>query len=239
MTVLDQEDILLVDSGLPSDTFNKAARARFAEAEADRRIAEVIQHFRAAKRPFAWWVGPGSRPLDLENRLRRHGLAAAESQVEMSRELSSLPPSMDVPKELIIRRASSPQHVAAFASVFDANWEPRDPAVLSFYCAASPFLLQPNCPVVLFVGSLDGVPVSCSELFVDSTFGGAAGVYSVATKSAFRGRGFGSALTWAALDEARRQGISTVVLQSSEDGKGIYTRLGFTPCCRLAEYALL
>lgn len=238
MAVLDQEDVLLVDSGCPSDTFNKVARARFSEPNADRRIAEIIQHFRAVKRPFAWWVGPGSRPLDLEERLRQHGLAAAEFELGMSLDLSSLPPNMGAPKELKICRATGPEHIAAFATVFAANWEPRDPAVLSFYCAASPFLLEPSCPMVLFVGFLDGAPVSCGELFIDRGPGGVAGVYSVATKKAFRGRGFGTALTWAALYEAWRQGVSTAVLQSSDDGKGVYTRLGFKPCCHFTEYTL-
>ena len=239
MAVLDQEDILLVDSGVPSDTFNKIARARFPESDADRRIAEIIQHFRAAKRPFAWWVGPGSRPLNLEARLRQHGLAAAESELGMFLELRNLPPKMDGPEELKICRVSTPEQIAAFATVFAANWEPPDPTVLLFYSAATPVLLEPRCPMVLFVGCVNGSPVSCSELFVDPSAGGIAGVYSVATKRAFRRRGFGSALTWAALDEARQQGISTAVLQSSEDGKGVYTRLGFAPCCHLTEYTVV
>jgi ribosomal protein S18 acetylase RimI-like enzyme len=239
MTVLDQEDVLRVDSCVASDTFNKVARARFTELEADRRIAEIIQHFRAAKRPFAWWVGPGSRPLDLEDRLSRHGLAPAESELGMSMELRNLPPRIDAARELEICRVSSQHHIADFAAIFAANWEPPDPVVLSFYRAATPILLEPRCPMILFVGYVDGAPVSCSELFVDPSPGGVAGIYSVATKREFRRRGFGSALTWAALDEARRQGISAAVLQSSEDGMGVYTRLGFTPCCHFTEYTLL
>ncbi len=53
MTVDDRQDLLLVDSRLPTDTFNKIARARLSEAEADRRIAEAVAYFRAACRPFA------------------------------------------------------------------------------------------------------------------------------------------------------------------------------------------
>jgi ribosomal protein S18 acetylase RimI-like enzyme len=60
----------------------------------------------------------------------------------------------------------------------------------------------------------------------------------VATKKEFRRRGLGSALTWAAADHARRQNISTVVLQSSNDGKGVYAPLGFREWCYFAEYTL-
>jgi ribosomal protein S18 acetylase RimI-like enzyme len=239
MTILDLSDVLLVDSGLPSDTFNKIARARFAESDADRRIGETIQHFRAANRPFAWWVGPASRPLDLVSRLRRQGLAAAESELGMFMELRNLPLKVDAPKELQIRRAASPEHIQDFSSVFAANWELPDPAVAAFYSLAGPILLEPRCPMIFFVGYLEGAPVSCSELFIDRSPGGVAGIYSVATKRNFRGRGIGSALTWAAAHEARRQGLSTAVLQSSEAGKGVYTRLGFSPCCHFTEFTLV
>ena len=93
--------------------------------------------------------------------------------------------------------------------------------------------------MILFVGYFDSTPVSCSELFIDRSPGGVAGIYSVATKKDFRGRGIGSSLAWAAANEARRQGISTAVLQSSEAGKGVYPRLGLSPCCHFAEFTLV
>ena len=58
MTVFDQADLLLVDSGISSDTFNKMARARLQESDVDRRIAEAVAYFTGVQRPFAWWVGP-------------------------------------------------------------------------------------------------------------------------------------------------------------------------------------
>lgn len=67
-------------------------------------------------------------------------------------------------------------------------------------------------------------------------FGGVAGLYGVATRPAFRRRGIGTALCWTVLDEARRKGLRTAVLQASEDGEGVYARLGFQACCRFAEY---
>lgn len=238
MTVLDDEHLLLVDSGLPSDSFNIVARARLADSEADRRIAEVVQHFRAANRPFAWWVGPASRPLDLESRLPRHGFRPAESELGMFMELRDLPRKISHPEGLEIRRVSSPQDVADFAAVFAANWEPLDPAVLPFYSAAIPILLEPRCAMILFVGYFEGMPVSCSELFIDRSNGGVTGLYSIATRREFRRRGIGTVLTWAAAHEARRHGHSTVVLQPSDAGKGVYTRLGFKPCCHFTEYKL-
>ena len=233
MTVDDREDLLLIDSGLPTDTFNKIARARLTEADANRRIAEAVGHFRTAQRPFSWWVGPGSRPLDLERRLQEHGLRAAESELGMAMELAQLPAQVDAPAGLTVRRVRTATELADFAAVNAANWDPPDLVVLTFYQSAPPVLLDEDCPMRLFVGYVDGYAVAASELFVG---GGVAGLYSVSTRTAFRRRGIGSVLTWAAADEARRLGITTATLQASEDGQGVYARLGFRACCHFAEY---
>ena len=58
---------------------------------------------------------------------------------------------------------------------------------------------------------------------------GLAGTYSVATRPAHRGRGFGTAVTAAALNEAVRQGYETAVLEPSPSGARLYRRMGFAP----------
>jgi ribosomal protein S18 acetylase RimI-like enzyme len=83
----------------------------------------------------------------------------------------------------------------------------------------------------LFLGYLDDEPVASSELFLTGRIAG----YSVCTRRACRERGIGSALTWTALDDARRRGIPTVVLESSDRETGMYTRLGCNACCNFAE----
>jgi|SRR5579864_579873 len=233
MTVFDDDGLLVVDSGLPSDTFNKTARARLSESDANRRISEVAAYFRSVERPFAWWVGPGSRPFDLEARLRDLGLVTAERELGMAMDLGDLPGEIDRPANLVVRRVRTAGELADFAAVSAANWQPPDPAVADFYTRATPLLLKDDCPMKLFVGYLDGEPVGISELFIG---GGVGGLYSVATRREFRRRGIGSVLTWAAADAARLEKIPTLVLQSSDDGKGVYARLGFTACCHLAEY---
>jgi GNAT superfamily N-acetyltransferase len=85
---------------------------------------------------------------------------------------------------------------------------------------------------VVFVGRVDGEPVSCSLL---SVTGETAGVYNVATPERFRGRGFGEALTWAAIDEGARRGCAAAILQSSEAGYPIYSRMGFVEIGRYVQ----
>ena len=151
----------------------------------------------------------------------------------MMLELRELAARPSVPEGLEIRRVTTREELTDSCEVFAANWEPPVAAVIEFFTRCSATLLKADSPMRIFVAYLDGQPVATSEVF----FGrGVAGLYAVGTKKKFRGRGIGSAISWAAADHARRQGIATMVLQASESGRGVYARLGFREFCRFAEY---
>jgi hypothetical protein len=118
------------------------------------------------QRPFAWWVGPGSRPLDLEDRLHDFGVEAKEYELGMALELWDLPPKLENLAELTVRGVTCAEELTDFAGVFAGNWEPPDPAVLGFHHSAAPLRLQDQCPMRLFVGYRDDEAVASSELFL-------------------------------------------------------------------------
>ncbi len=98
--------------------------------------------------------------------------------------------------------------------------------------------LGPNLLTVptftVFVGYVAGEPVASSMLATTRDVG-LAGIYSVATRPTQRGRGFGTALTAAALAEAGRQGYDTAVLEPSPSGEAMYRRMGFEPLTTYLE----
>jgi ribosomal protein S18 acetylase RimI-like enzyme len=110
--------------------------------------------------------------------------------------------------------------IHCFADAFDA-----DPDAVSRELGPN-LLTIPTFTV--FVGYLSGQPVATSMLATTRSVG-LAGVYSVATRSAHRGRGFGTALTAAALTAAEEQGYDTAVLEPSPSGAPMYRRMGFEP----------
>jgi predicted acetyltransferase len=61
-------------------------------------------------------------------------------------------------------------------------------------------------------------------------------LFGVSTRSAWRRRGFGTAMTVHALRATRADGVHTAVLQASADGAGVYARIGFTPFGEVTEY---
>ena len=65
--------------------------------------------------------------------------------------------------------------------------------------------------------------------------GSVLGIYNVATLPARRRLGYGTAVTWRAIDDAD-PGTSTVVLQASPDGVPVYERMGFRTVVEYLEF---
>lgn len=231
MTVEEDDGLMIVDSGLWSDTFNKILRARLEPEVADERIDDALSHFRSNGRPFSFWLGPCARPFDLPKRLEKRGLRASERELGMAIELARLPET-GAPEGADVRRVQTERELLDFASVLSDLGEPPDPDVLTFFTRAAPIVLEAECPMRFYVAYVSGEPAATSELYVG---GGAAGVHMVATSPRFRRRGLGMALTWTALAEGLSLGETVGTLQATAQGRPVYERLGFEPCGSLLE----
>jgi hypothetical protein len=233
MMVREDEQLVLVDSGLPCDTFNVVCRARLACDSVERRVATAIDYFRTVARPFSWWVGPGDLPLNLGDYLQLAGLEAAESEVAMAVDLAELRDTESGPRGLRVERVTTIEQAQEFAQINAANWDPPDPDVIRFYGLAAPALLAGDSPIWLYLGTLDGVPVATAELTVT---GDVVGLYAVSTREAFRRRGIGGGMTLQPLLIARHAGCRAAVLQASAEGVSVYARIGFSPVGQFTEY---
>lgn len=78
--------------------------------------------------------------------------------------------------------------------------------------------------VAAFLGRAGGAPVATALAFVT---GATVGVYNVSTAPAHRARGYGAAMTWAAMRWGQARGCQVAVLQASAKGRPVYERMGF------------
>jgi ribosomal protein S18 acetylase RimI-like enzyme len=232
MLVRRDPQLLLVDSGLDCDTLNYVSLARLDAEEAPLRIENTIEHFRHVGRRFSWWLGPQDRPAELPELLEAAGLTNTETETAMAVDLRVLP-ALQLPEGLKIERVRSMSQLEDFARVLASLWMPPDEQLIAFYRLTAHELLKNDCPLRLYVGYWQREPVSTAELCLA---GEGVGLYNVATLEAYRGRGFGSALTLYPLLEGRAAGHRFGVLQAAEDGFHIYQRLGFHALGIYREY---
>ncbi|ALG07873.1 acetyltransferase [Kibdelosporangium phytohabitans] len=231
MTVVRSDDLVIADGDVGDDTFNIIARARFSEDDADDRIAETVS---AVDGAFSWWVDPTSTPGSLSERIAVAGYPAHDPEPGMVATLSALP-EPTVPDGLEIRQVTTPDELADYALVLAANWDPPAPGVVRFYSRVAKAALDPECQARYFVGCYDGAAVCAAEAFLAHEV---AGLYNVSTLVSHRRRGFGRAITLAALHAARAEGFGTAVLQASPDGQPIYRALGFADLGTFTEHSV-
>jgi GNAT superfamily N-acetyltransferase len=89
--------------------------------------------------------------------------------------------------------------------------------------------------VLAAVGYETGIPVTCAAAIRS---GSTVGIYAVGTVERARRRGYGRAVTWAAIDAGRSMWDGTIaILQSSEAGIPVYRSLGFEIVGHYVEHA--
>lgn len=199
-----------------------------ADAAIDRLRARLHDREHAA----VWWTWRESRPADIGKRLAARGMDAWPAWPGMAIELDHLPPppTHDGFEVLPVRSAQE----------FDGVLQVLEPLGMRGIFAGAFERIGArdgwgaDLPFQHFVGrTAEGTPVACATL---CTAGDAAGLYAVAVAEDARRRGFGRAVSLAALQDGADMGHRFGVLQSSQMGFSVYRGIGLTLVCRLQAY---
>jgi GNAT superfamily N-acetyltransferase len=132
---------------------------------------------------------------------------------------ATIPPP---PAELAIRRVADETGLADFRAITSTGTQ-----ILPSLAAAT----DPG--VACFVGYVAGVPAATSRLVC---LRDTAEITGVVTQPAFRRRGYGTALTWAAIVEGAVRGCTATTLTATPLGYPVYIRMGFQPICTYRTY---
>lgn len=214
--VVENGPLTLVATGIPMPFFNGAYVSE-ASTDPQALVAAAIEFF--SRHELAWllWVREGVAP-DVLDAGRAAGLRDAGGPPAMG--VAPIPPSPPCPPGLQVEIATTLDGLADHARMLREGFGvPGDVAERLI----QPAMLNDES-LAVFVGRVDGEPVSCSLLAMS---GQTAGVYNVATPAPFRGKGYGAALTWAVVEEGARRACTHAILQASALGYPVYQRMGF------------
>jgi GNAT superfamily N-acetyltransferase len=158
-------------------------------------------------------------PVEAELIRRSWRVTEEEPALVMDRAPATLPAP---PAGLTVRRVDDEAGLEDFYAVDNVKkrWVPsaeaaRDPRV------------------AVLVGYLDGEAVATARV---SAHGDVADIMGVVTRPEHRRRGYGTAMTWAAVGAARGMGCGAFVLTATEMGYPVYAKMGFSPVCTLRTY---
>ncbi len=233
--VQDSPDLLLIDSGLLSSSFNKIGRCSLHPRYGVPRIEDAIKHFRERNTPipFSWTIGPVSGHGSLEPTLTELGLAAVSQKWGMVAPWNDLRLPATTADGLDIKSVSSKQGVVDFAGLVATQSKPPNPDILNLYNDAAIAIVMPNAPMKLYVGYAGGKPVATAEAYYAHNV---VGFWNIVADASVAGKGYAPAMLMAALRDAKRSGQSTAFLQAETASKPIYERLGFKAIGMFTDY---
>lgn len=233
MNVHQLENLTFVDSGLSCDTFNIIHITNGLNITRNE-ITLALDHFKWKSLDHCLWINSENLTEQVQAYLEEHSLSQQGSEMGMSLDLITYEP-VDSKKHQNIVEVISQNQLIDYANVIASNWTPPDPNVLEYYQNTAAHYLHKSSGVVLLVYYYEGTPLATVELF--PTDHETIGIYGLATLEDARGQGIGSALMTFALKKAKELNYKNVVLQASEDGLGIYQKIGFEAHNQYFEFA--
>jgi len=207
---------------------NFVGGARWTEAEADARIASIIERYRARESGFNWWVGPGDTPADLGERLERHGLALAGVASKMVKlgldDLDAIPTNPRLAIERLDGTDPAALEAAYHVMAVGFNWPPE----IVERARAEDRLRYQNAKLQReefnYLARLDGQPVGAARL---NLRGGVAYLGGAATLPAYRGQRIYSTLLRHRLEVARDRGYHLALIDAEPMSRRVVVRYGF------------
>jgi len=229
----DEPGIQWIIGGSPLAYHNCVVRAALTAETIDEAIGASLECLHRHNVAGSWHVGPTMTPAHPGERLLAHGFTAAGSEPGMAADLLHLNEQMTPPPGFAIGRVQTEQELQLWVATLGRGFgegEVEANRVGGQYRRAGLAGAGAWCH---YPGWWQGAPVATASLFLSA---GVAGISFVFTLPEARRQRIGSAITLAALQEARQLGYRIGILGSSAMGYQVYRHLGFQQYCRFDLY---
>jgi GNAT superfamily N-acetyltransferase len=227
ITVKETEELYLLDLDLTRDQtpFSPSGifKTNLEPNKVDKTIDEIIAYYQSRNISFWWQVFPSCKPDNLGEYLEAHHFNVMDGTPLMAIELHKLVDDRPTPTGLTIKEITDEESMRLFADVWCRGYPMPKPLSNLFADCAIDLGVESDV-AKFYIGYIDDKPVATSFLFLGA---GVAGLYAVTVLPEGRGRGMGTEMSLHPMREARSLGYHIGILDATQQGYGIYKRIGF------------
>lgn len=192
-------------------------------------IEKAESFFKERNLDYTFWVRDHA-DFKLEKDLKERGLKARREPGSAVMAIDERITSAILPDGFTVRGVNNREDISDFSKVIKEAFEKSDIEIEKMY--ESEYCLV-NSNTHAFVIYKNSTPVSAVMTVVSK---GVAGIYWVGTTQDARGQGLGSFVTQISTNAGFDSGAPLVILQASEAGERLYTKLGYQTITRYRTY---
>jgi GNAT superfamily N-acetyltransferase len=221
MTVIENDQFVVVDTGLSSSYFNIASSPSEVEVK---QVNKICNYFKEQRKPFSWWAKADDPAL--VGSINKSSLKNEATYVGMNLDFKDFRDERLAKEELVIKRVVNAKVLLDFARVVQHQFigSVEEKMIIPYYKKVAKLDLSKKSSLVHYLSYKDGEVVSSITTYLS---GNVVGLYNLSTYKQYRRKGYGTALVCYALNRARESGATSGVLMSSLSGVGLYKKIGF------------
>ena len=228
VTVDESDDLFLVHMGLTKNqtsiAYQGIIKANLKPENIDRKIDYVVEYFNSRNMPFMWYICPSTKPDSLRDYLKAHSFNEMDGTPIMTVELRNLVDDRPRPIDFEIKEVTDEASLRLFWDLWYKGYPMPEIQGKMNADITVEIGYHPDNEMKFYMGYLKGEPVATAFIMLA---GGVVGLYGVVVLPEARGRGIGTEMSLYPLRLARSMGYKIGVLDATQQGIGIYRRIGF------------
>jgi len=226
----ETEEFSRFSTGIPCYFFNGVIDCHISSENAIKKIRENINFFEKKQILFLWVLGPSSTPKNMGALLIKNGFILDKLR-GMAYNLNILSTERELLDKVEIIKIENMETLKVWNEIILTGFSfPKEVQSDFLYETFSFILLNDRTSASAFLAYYHGNPVASSLVLYKA---GVAGIHMVTTLEEVRGKGIGTAITLAPLNEAKKLGFETAILHSTEMGLNMYKQMGFKEYCTI------